>query len=232
MKDGKIIVLRCSLLALAVTLLVSPCSPATSYARPERHQVHSLNGAYFLDVNPQSRSHTIYAAGAPDTPLWSFSAPVWQSPFFLSDDGRVAASLAWQHIRVQDIEEMGAVWFWDRTGKFQSYAMADLCPYPRRQGLFEVGPIGSFWRVWCDEVEQDGDTLRIRTTDRYEYLFSMKDGQIIARRLVWTVFLRRYWYYGAAALSLVLLLFVGVRTRRRRRLTQSSGGDEYHHQRR
>jgi hypothetical protein len=208
------------LVALAVLLLVSPGLLATSYAPPRRHSVYSPNGSYFLDVDPRAETLTVYATADPKTPLWSFSSPIWHGPFYLSNDGRVAAGLAWVHVRVEDVEDAVAVQFWDRTGEFKSYAMADLCPRPRRPLPFAVGPIGGFWRVWYDQAEQVGDTLRVRTTDRYEYLFSLKDGTM-TRRLVWSVVLLRYWPYLSTALLLSLLLFFLWRRARRRRMALS-----------
>jgi hypothetical protein len=205
--------------AALLALLPSVCR-ATSYADPERHDVFSPNRAYVLDVNPKTDRHTVYAVADRSKPLWSFSADVWHAPFFLSNDGKVVAEPAWRHIRVQDVEKATCIRFWNRTGEFKTYSFAEVCPNPRSRGWFEVGPIGGFWRVWYESVTQDGDTLRVMTTESYEHTFSMKDGSILSSRLVWENVLRGYWWVP----FLLLVLIVGARVwvvRRRRRKAEA-----------
>src|SRR5262245_14701188 len=108
------------LATIALLLTVSPCF-ATSYARPQRHDVYSHNRAFVLDVNPETEVHTVYDVRDRSKPLWSFSKPVWQSPFLLSDTGTVVATLAWKHVKVEHIGEATAVTFWSKDGAFRKH---------------------------------------------------------------------------------------------------------------
>ena len=65
--------MRAAILAL---LLTSPQAFATSYGKPERHDVFSRNRAFVLDVNPETRTHTVYDVRDRGKPLWSFSCGV------------------------------------------------------------------------------------------------------------------------------------------------------------
>src|SRR5262245_8637977 len=97
----------------SVLALLACCSQAlaTSYAPPKRRDVYCSNRAFVLDVNPETNVHTVYAADHRTKPLWSFSRPVWHYPFLLSDDGSVVATVAWEHIREEDIANENGVEF-------------------------------------------------------------------------------------------------------------------------
>ncbi|MBY0461392.1 MAG: hypothetical protein K2V38_29090 [Gemmataceae bacterium] len=168
--------------AILTLLLAASPALATSYARPERHDVYSHNRAFVLDVNPETRTHTVYDVRDRSKPLWSFSCGVWHFPFLLSDDGQVAATVGWKHVREQDIAEADAVTFWNKGGEFRSHALRDLCPDPPRTQDVGVGPIGAFWRTWYTEVEDHGDSFTIRTTVGIAYRFRYADGELVERR--------------------------------------------------
>src|SRR5262245_29093585 len=143
---------------------------ATSYARPIRHDVFSPNRDYVLDVDPETEVHVVYATKDRTKPLWSFSMHVWQAPFLLSNDGAVVATLAWEHIRVQDLDDAQCIEFRNKEGVFKAYSFAELCPNPARTILTGGGPIGGFWRTWYTELDHyHDDTFRVRTTDFFEY---------------------------------------------------------------
>lgn len=145
-------------------LLTAPPVFATSYTQPKRHEVFSHNPAFVLDVNPETRTHTVYDVRDRGKSLWSFSCGVWHFPFLLSDGGQVAATVGWEHVQEQDIAEADAVTFWNKDGKFRTHALRDVCPDPPRTQNVGGGPIGAFWRTWYTEVEDHGDSFTIRTT--------------------------------------------------------------------
>ena len=163
---------------LALFLTATPVL-ATSFARPVREDVFSRNHAYVLDVNPQTQTHTVYDVRDRTKPLWSFSCVVWQSPFLLSDDGQVVATVGWMFVREQDIAEAEAVTFWNKGGEFRSHALRDVCPNPVETG--GRGPIGAFWRTWYDKVENHGDSFTVRTTVGVTYRFRYADGELVER---------------------------------------------------
>jgi hypothetical protein len=166
-----------------IVLLVStsPCF-ASSYARPERHDVFSHNQAFVLDVNPETKVHTVYDARDRTKPLWSFSMPVWHFPFLLSNDGRVIVTVTSMYVKAEDIAESVGVRFWNRDSEFRTYPLRDLCPDPPKTQDVGVGPIGGFWRTWYTDVNDDGEAITIRTTCDVEYRFRLADGKLIERR--------------------------------------------------
>lgn len=164
-----------SLLFLALFLL-SPAAQATSYAAPERQVVASPKGAFVLDVQPEQERATLYAVQDRKTPLWSFSRSFWQERFFVADDGKTVAVLAWKHVRVFNLEDE-ALQFYSARGKLRAYRYSDLVAHPAAQR--GIGPIGPFWREWFDEVESDGKTLHLRTSGPSTYTFAMGTGDIV-----------------------------------------------------
>jgi hypothetical protein len=166
--------------ALVVLLTASPAL-ATSYAQPVRHDVYSPNGAFVLDVNPETNTHTVFDARDRAAPLWSFSAGVWHNPFSLSNDGAVVARVGWEHVKVEDLPDPSAIIFWNRAGAFRRYSVAELCPDPPKTQDVDVGPIGDSWRTWYTKVDQDDETVTLRTTRGGKLRFRTSDGEIIER---------------------------------------------------
>src|SRR5262249_27776749 len=130
---------------------------------------------FVLDVNPETETHTVYSAQDRTQPLWSFSAPVWQAPFFLSNDGAVVVKPGWRHVQVDDLTQATGVTFWNRQGKFRTYTLTELCPNPPKTQDVGVGPIGDFWRTWYTDADQDDETFILRTTCDIEYRFRVSD---------------------------------------------------------
>jgi hypothetical protein len=190
--------------ALLVLLLTVSPAFATSYAPPQRHDVFSRNRAFVLDVNPDTKVHTVYGVRDRGKPLWSFSCGVWHFPFLVSDDGQVVATVGWEHVQAQEIGEADAVTFWNKEGVFRSYAIRDLCPDPPKTQDVGVGPIGDFWRTWYKEVIDHGDSFTIRTTCGVEYRLRYADGEVVERRRFgWRV-------WGAWVLTIGGAAVVGV----------------------
>src|SRR5262245_21422725 len=171
--------MRAAILALLLT--ASPVF-ATSYFQPKRHDVFSGSRAFVLDVNPETELHTVYDVRDRTKPLWSFRKPVWHYPFLLSDDGAVVVTVAWEHVKAEDIGESVGVRFWNKDGEFRSYPLADLCPDPPKTQDVGIGPIGDFWRTWYKHVEDGGDRFTLRTTCGDDYSFRYSDGKLVERR--------------------------------------------------
>ena len=192
----------------ALTLLLASESFAFSPARPKKHDLFSENGKYVVDVDPEAKLFTVFAANNRGRPLWSFSRPVQFGSHFLSNDGNSIAIVHWRFVGVDFLDEGVCVEFWNETGKFVEYRFNKICPYPRQFWInvwLVDGPVGEDWRTWYTELELNGDTLRVRTTDEFEYSFSMLDGRIVdAKRISWPWF--TCW---------VLPLFGGFAIRRR-----------------
>lgn len=190
-------------------------------ASPVRHDVFSPNGAFVLDVDPATKRLTVYAAGEPNHPVWSFDRYVLYEEYFLSNDGRVVGLTTWRFVQVDDLAEGVCVEFWNRTGRFQQYTFAELCPHPGHF-WFEAGPVGDFWRKWYSELNSDGIQLRVRTTDEFEYVFALDDGRIVRKSRIgvpWWV----YWLIPSLILVGALMTLVSWRRRARRRLLARLG---------
>jgi hypothetical protein len=81
------------------------------------------------------------------------------------------------------------IWLRSRPGVVLSYSLAQLCPDPARSSgvdpWYLPPPCGESWRTWYDGAACDGGAFSVRTTDLYEYRFSLRDGRVVGRRLVW-----------------------------------------------
>lgn len=202
-------------------LLLLPTSDALAFkpAPPKRHDVFSPNGKFVLDVDPNAKQISVFAADKRDQPLWSFKNWAW-SGHHLSNDGKVVAILHWEFVSVKDLDEGVCVTFLNEAGKLKEHRFADLCPHPRRLWM-EPGPVGSFWRKWYTSASDAEDTLTVCTTDEYEYVFAMEDGHILERRRVglpwWSA-----WAILVAALGGAAVLVVW-RFRRARKAVQAGG---------
>lgn len=156
-----------------------------SPARARRHDVFSPNGAFVLDVNPDSGIHTVYETKDRSKPLWSFATPVFfVTDLYLADDGNVVADPGWPFVQESSLGNNTCLTFWSKQGVLKSYNFAEICPEPATTRSVGPGPVGDFWRTWFTKVANDGQTLTIRTTDRYTYTFSMTDGAIVDRSSV------------------------------------------------
>jgi hypothetical protein len=209
-----------------LALLLLSAGPVFGYkpAPPVRHDVFSPNGAFVLDVDPEGKRLTVYAAADRATPLWSFDREVWQESHFLSDDGQVVGLVTWRFVQVDELADGVCVEFWNRTGRFRQYTFAELCPHAGNIG-FEAGPVGDFWRKWYSAVDADGTTLWVRTTDEFEFTFALDDGRMIKRSRVgqpeWAWWLLLVLVLAAGTGG--IMLFVSRRRRAKRRLLARSG---------
>ncbi len=202
--------MRAAILALLLT--ASPAF-ATSYAQPKRHDVFSRNGAFVLDVNPETEVHAVYDVRDRTKPLWSFSKPVWHYPFLVSDDGAVVVTVAWEHIQAERIDASVGVRFWNKDGEFRSYSLADLCADPPKTQDVGIGPIGDFWRTWYTDVEDHGDGFTLRTTCGVAHRFRYADGELVEGRRIGFVGRGAWWWVGCITAAIV----VGVALWRYRR---------------
>ncbi|MBM4071596.1 MAG: hypothetical protein FJ271_22085 [Planctomycetes bacterium] len=211
-----------ALLALLASLALAPASHAFKPAPPIRRDVWSPSGEYVLDVNPETNVHKVHLAANRKTSLWSFAQPLGIGEVFLSDNGKVVAIVAWRFAH----GEGDCVTFRNNTGTIKSYPFAEICPNPRVKLPFEPGPIGVVSFIWRnehflrDEIE---DTFQVTTTGWHEYIFSMKTGEIVARRFLPGNVIYRLWLY--VLLPLVPLgLWVMARWRRRNRQRSADAG--------
>jgi hypothetical protein len=198
-------------------LLLFPVGEVLAYkpAVAQRHDVYSRNGAFVLDLDPQAKRLTVFAAGKRDVPLWSVDRHVRLQRPFLSNNGKVVALVAWEFVDVDSLDKGVCIEFLNDKGKFREYTFNELCPHPA-YAFWASGPVGLFWRKWSMQVFAEGDTLCASTTDEYAYVFSMDDGQILQTTRVGLPWLMR-WVCALSPVGGIVLLI--VLWRRRRKIT-------------
>ena len=163
-----------------VLLFADSTASAFKPGPPQRHAVYSPNKAFVVDVDPDRKVNTVYAANDA-RPLWSFPGRIWLEKVCLSNDGTVAAIVAWTHVKEESLPEIEGVVFWDKDGAFKSYSVHELCPDPKRTEDLGSGPVGEFWRTWYTDSWADGERVWLRTTGGLDYEFRLADGEITGR---------------------------------------------------
>lgn len=201
-------------MTLVAAMVAGPClllmvdeAFATTFARPERHDVFSPNGVFVLDVNPETETHTVYRTSDRSKPLWSFGKRVWLGPFLLSNDGTVVVTLAWKFVQADAMTEKDCIQFRGKDGIFRTYSFREICPNPARTSLVGIGPIGDFWRTWHTDFEQGDTEFSVTTTDLYACRFDMASGDLIGRRIAWgNIRYKPLWWFLAAGILILVVL--------------------------
>jgi len=122
---------------------------------------------------------------------------------FLTAIKSIVVTFAWRHLKQEYIQEIDkAVAFRSAEGIIRQYALSDLCSYPA-DTFYVGGPIGDFWRTWYTDIEEGPKSFKLYTTGLYAYEFSMKDGSIVKKAILYENI--RYWY---GIILVVLLLAV------------------------
>ena len=152
--------------ALILMVLVAcgyflPLAKGTSYAPPEDRTAQSPNGKFTLRIDPKSGRHRVYQG---KKRLWSFQQEVWHDAFFLSNDGQRVMWLAWPYVQTEALNTPAMIIF-SPSGIVLQRSYSEVSK-PRRYRRGEIGPIGSFWRVWRDDASQDGDTVTVDVSGR------------------------------------------------------------------
>ena len=122
--------------AIALLLLLPVSTFAHSPKQPEKHKRYSPNAKFFIDFNPKTYIHTVFATDSPDDPPWSFkSDALWpykhdesDGCLFLADDGLAIAGLTWVHWEGQppDYREFDGLEFWRSDGTNTVYRISQL----------------------------------------------------------------------------------------------------------
>jgi hypothetical protein len=197
-------------LAHCVPALLVTALPAAAFGPPpaERYDVFSPNRAFVLEVDPKAKMNTVYAAPHRAAPLWSFTGLLWPREVLLSNDGSVVAVVQWPYVREEDVPDAEAIWFISKDGRFRSYTVAELCPYPRRTQDVGYGPVGDSWRTWRTKVSSDGDRLIVDTTGGWTYEFQFVDGIETGRW--WNSAVVGRWWFAAGVGGFLLVAFAAM----------------------
>jgi len=167
-----------------VFIFISLNCLATSYARPQAHNVYSPNRAFFLAVNPYTETHEIFKTKDSDTPLWYFKKKVWHFPFLVSNDGNKVATVEWKHIELEDLDSSG-IQIWTKNGVIKSIKIRELCPDPpKAEKIMMEAPVNDKVHTWYYEVKSNGETFTIKTTCMDKFEISLADGEILSKTKV------------------------------------------------
>lgn len=143
---------------LAMLLCCGQAS-AMTIGRAKPFDVYSQNGAYVVAANPNTHMLTVYAAQDRNTPLWSFTEIVGQGSVFIANDGRVVVTVVPCFSNEKEFGGAVGVGFWNKTGKFKSYTVSELCPDPEAYDDYYSG----LRYYWYREMHSDGDRLLLKT---------------------------------------------------------------------
>lgn len=151
---------------------------ATSYAPPERQVIQSPDGRFELIVDPKSKIHSVRSTKTRKT-LWDFKRTVWHDSWFVSPDGRRVVVVRWRFCKTDELDAPAVeIYHQGRLERTFSYRTISK---PRRLRFNEVGPIGSFWRVWRADTWQKGSRVYIETAGRGVRQIDTTDGKLINR---------------------------------------------------
>jgi hypothetical protein len=122
--------------------------------------------------------------------VWSLPRGAFAETFFLGDDGRAVAVVAWRFVSVFDLDEP-AVEIWTPAGLLATYSYRTLVAHPAHKR--RIGPVGDFWRDWLDHAALEGSRLRIATSGPWAYELDLGSGAMLGRSiavngsLIWAV---------------------------------------------
>lgn len=158
--------------------LITVISPllATSYPPPQRQILRSTNGEWELVVDPRSEVHSVRRSAWPHRRLWSFSAPVDLQTYFVSNDGQRVVVVQWEYCKANDLDSPAVTIY--RAGRRERAYSYRSISRPRRYRAGEVGPIGSFWRIWYEELTQKGERVYIRPSGAGTKCIDLTSGEL------------------------------------------------------
>jgi len=145
-------------------LAVATSAFATSFVPPQKRDVYSPNKEYFVRVDPQRNKLTVYRTTSPKRALWSIERPIWLEEYFISDSGSAVVFVAWEFVRTDQLNEPALI-VYTSEGIALSKTYKEISK-PRRIALNEVGPIGSFWRIWKEKNIQTPDSVKVSPVGR------------------------------------------------------------------
>ncbi|WP_013630178.1 hypothetical protein [Rubinisphaera brasiliensis] len=221
--------MRC-IAALALSLFLPVSAFAYSPKQPEHHKRYSPNGKYFIDFNPETDLHTVYATDSPDVPLWSIQCDTFwpykqdesDGCLFVADDGSSIAGLTWVHRegKPPDYRTFDGVEFWGSDGSKTVYRQSRL-----RSGRIPVVdfPVRIVWLAIHGSnhrggnLTRDDSKLHVTTFGMRSFTFSLQTGQITGWNLN-----ANYFAYLGLVYAIPVCFFARWIARRQRGCTPST----------
>ncbi|HUG71467.1 MAG TPA: hypothetical protein VMM76_27225 [Pirellulaceae bacterium] len=177
--------------ALALFLILPASAVAYSPKQPEHHKRYSPNAKFFIDFNPESNVHTVFATDSPDDPRWSIQSDAFwpykrdesDGCLFVADDGSSIAGLTWVHWegKPADYRKFDGLEFRRSDGTRIIYRISRL-----RSGRIPVldFPVHIVWRAIHGSnhrggnLTRDGAQLHANIFGMRSFTFSLQTGQI------------------------------------------------------
>ncbi len=180
-----------SIVVLALSMLVPASALAYSPKQPEHHKRYSPNSRFFVDFNPETNLHTIYATDSRGHPIWSIQGDVFwpykhdesDGCLFVSDDGSSIAGPTWVHSegKPRDYRTFDGLEFWGSDGEKTAYRLSRL---PSGRIPFVDFPVRIVWLAIHGSnhrggnLSRDGTELHAKTFGMRSFTFSLRTGQI------------------------------------------------------
>ncbi|PHS15757.1 MAG: hypothetical protein COA78_04760 [Blastopirellula sp.] len=177
--------------ALAFFVIFPSSIFAYSPIRPEAHKRNSPNSEFFIEFNPLTDHHTVYAASSPNTPLWSNQCdsfwPYRQDEsdgcLFVSNNGLSIAGPTWVHQTGSpaDHRVFDGLEFWDANGQLAAYRVSELPSW--RLNILDF-PVRIVWTAIHgtqrrgQNISRQEDELYITTFGMRSFTFSLQTGKI------------------------------------------------------
>ena len=177
--------------ALALSVLLPISAFAYSPKQPEHHKRYSPNAKFFIDFNPETDLHTVYATDSPDVSLWSVQSnafwPYKQDEsdgcLFVADDGLSIAGPTWVHWegKPPDYRTFDGLEFWNSDGNKTVYRQSRL--HSGRIPVVDF-PVRIVWLAIHGSnhrggnLTRDGNKLHATTFGMRSFTFSLQTGQI------------------------------------------------------
>lgn len=149
---------------------------ATSYSGPVKMKVSSADGSHYAVIDPDKTVQHVYRKEAGSKPLWSFSFAPEMDSWFVADNGRYVACVRWRFVRKEDLGKAAVIVF-SSDGKRSEYSYSRISN-PRKAGIFETAPKGSFWRVWYESLKTENNRVEIFTHDERRIVIKGDDGGV------------------------------------------------------
>jgi len=151
---------------------------AFSPARPKPQDVFSPNGKFVLALDPDRATQPVFAASDRSEALWVLAMQPWLGEYYLSDDAKVVAVVAWEFVKEENLAKDG-ITFYGPHGRILGFSIDQLChdPYTTRQ---VIGPVGDFWRRWLWKERAEGGDVIVHTVDGNVLRFNVAEAKLVA----------------------------------------------------
>ncbi len=162
--------------ALTLWALLQASVWATKVAAPADQTIPAAGGKFELKLHADTGVHEVKSTGAAGKVLWNFTRTLGHDDYFLSADGAYVVGVAWQFVKVDELDQPAVV-VYGAKGIVSQWTFRQV-GNPRSYRPQEVGPIGDFWRVWRDAAVADKETIHYALPEQKKLTIDLKAGTI------------------------------------------------------